>query len=148
MITIKNKTILVIIFIFFLINILLIVKRRNFNFYNFKLFLQEEYYSEINKDLSELKKLKNYNDIIGIKNFLLEKNIREVNFDKDVIKNLNLNFNEIIFFYYPLKIEDKSHYIISNFYNSKYENCQSLFNKPPVFPAMDINTNLTIYLCK
>lgn len=139
MITIKNKTILVIIFIFFLINILLIVKRRNFNFYNFKLFLQEEYYSEINKDLSELKKLKNYNDIIGIKNFLLEKNIREVNFDKDVIKNLNLNFNEIIFFYYPLKIEDKSHYIISNSYNSKYENCQSLFTKPPVF---------TIYLCK
>lgn len=145
MITIKKKTILVIIFIFFLINILLIVKRRNFNFYNFKLFFHEEYYSEINKDLSEVKKLYNYNDINNFKNFLLKKNIREVNLDKDVIKNLNLNFNEMKIFYYPLKIEDKSHYIISNFHSSKYENCQSLFTKSR---GINIYRNLTIYLCK
>jgi len=146
MITIKKKTILLLCFIFFLLNILLILHRRDFNFYNFKLFFNLNFNSKINKDINELEEI-NKNDVMNqIYYFLNNNKIKEVNLDKDAIRKLNYNIEDIIFHFYPIKIKNSSRYIISNFYNDKYDKCTKLYDD--VGPKKYIERKLTIYLCK
>ena len=52
MIIFNKKTLLIIFIIFFLINIFLILKRREFNFNHFKYFFKNENYQEINKHIN------------------------------------------------------------------------------------------------
>lgn len=146
MITIKKKTLFVFFFIFFLINVFLISKRRDFNFYNLKFIFDNEKYSNINKNL-------NYEFInAGLNNILifLKKNkIREINFDKTFLKeNDNILTNEdLIFFLYPTKLNNKSNYIIGYFNDKKYNKCKSSFPKPLV-EEIRLNKLPTVYFCE
>ena len=153
MITIKKKRIFIIFFIFFLINILLIVKRRDFNFSNIKNYFHESEYFEIKKDLNATNKKNDndnnydYNSIII---FLKKNEIKEVNFDRDILKKYN-NIGDLIFFFYPIKFNDKSKYVISYFNQSKYNECKLIFSKPGnLNKELEklFDKKLTLYFCE
>lgn len=146
MIVIKKKTLFVFFFIFFLINVFLISKRRDFNFYNLKFIFDNEKYSNINKNLNTAIIDSNLNNILI---FLKKSKIREINFDKTFLKeNDNIVTNEdLIFFLYPVKLNNKSNYIISYFNDKKYNKCKLFFPKP-LMEEILINKLPTIYLCE
>lgn len=146
MIVIKKKTLFVFFFIFFLINLFLISKRRDFNFYNLKFIFNNEKYSNINKNLNTELIDSNLNNILTL---LKEKKIREINFDKTFLKeNDNIVTNEdLIFFLYPVKLNNKSNYIINYFNNKKYNKCKSFLPKPS-FEETHLNKLLTVYFCE
>ena len=146
MIVIKKKTLFVFFFIFFLINLFLISKRRDFNFYNLKFIFNNEKYSNINKNLNTELIDSNLNNILTL---LKEKKIREINFDKTFLKeNDNIVTNEdLIFFLYPVKLNNKSNYIINYFNNKKYNKCKSFLPKHS-FEETHLNKLLTVYFCE
>ena len=88
-----------------------------------------------------------YNNII----FILKKNkIKEVNIDIDILKKYN-NFGDLIFFFYPIKFNDKSKYVISYFIQSKYNECKSVFSRPEnLNEELEelFKKRLTLYICE
>ena len=146
MIVIKKKTLFVIFFIFFLINLFLISKRRDFNFYNLKFIFDNEKYSNINKNLNTAIIDANLNYILM---FLKKSKIREINFDKTFLKENDniINNEDLIFFLYPVKLNNKSNYIISYFNDKKYNKCKSFFPKP-LKEEILINKLPTVYFCE
>jgi hypothetical protein len=150
MIAIKKRGIFIIFFIFFLINILSIVKRRDFNFSNIKSYFNESEYFEIKKDLNATnKKSDNDNnyDYNSIKIFLKKNKIKEVNFDTDILKKYN-NIGDLIFFFYPLKLNDKSQYVVSYYNQSKYNKCKLIISKPKNVDEKLLDKKLTLYICE
>jgi hypothetical protein len=151
MIAIKKRGIFIIFFIFFLINILSIVKRRDFNFSNIKNYFHESEYFEIKKDLNATNKKNDNNyDYNSIKIFLKKNKIKEVNFDRDILKKYN-NIEDLIFFFYPIKFNDKSKYVISYFNQSKYNECKLIFSKPKNLNEEHeklLDKKLTLYICE
>ena len=153
MITTKKKRIFVFFFIIFLINIFLIIKRRDFNFYNFKFFLAPEKISNIDNNLSILANDMNFVFISNIKIFLIKNGITEVNYDSDYLKKYNnaveiYASEDIIFYFYPIKIKNNSRYIISYFNDNKYNKCKLIISKPPKFEKEIVNKILTLYHCE
>lgn len=146
MIAIKKKTLFVFFFIFFLINAFLISKRRDFNFYNLKFIFDNEKYSNINKNLNNELIDVNLNYILI---FLKKNKIREINFDKTFLKeNDNIVTNEdLIFFLYPTKLNNKSNYIIGYFNDKKYNKCK-LFSPKPLMEEIHLNKLPTVYFCE
>ena len=151
MIAIKKRGIFIIFFIFFLINILSIVKRRDLNFSNIKNYFHESEYFEIKKDLNATNKKNDNNyDYNSIKIFLKKNKIKEVNFDRDILKKYN-NIEDLIFFFYPIKFNDKSKYVISYFNQSKYNECKLIFSKPKNLNEEHeklLDKKLTLYICE
>jgi len=151
MIAIKKRGIFIIFFIFFLINILSIVKRRDFNFSNIKNYFHESEYFEIKKDLNATNKKNDNNyDYKSIIIFLKKNKIKEVNFDRDILKKYN-NIEDLIFFFYPIKFNDKSKYVISYFNQSKYNECKLIFSKPKNLNEEHeklLDKKLTLYICE
>ena len=151
MIAIKKGGIFIIFFIFFLINILSIVKRRDFNFSNIKNYFHESEYFEIKKDLNATNKKNDNNyDYKSIIIFLKKNKIKEVNFDRDILKKYN-NIEDLIFFFYPIKFNDKSKYVISYFNQSKYNECKLIFSKPKNLNEEHeklLYKKLTLYICE
>jgi hypothetical protein len=153
MITIKKKKIFVIFFLFFLINTFLIIKRRDFNFYNFKFFLAPEKISNLDSNLSILANDMNFVLIPNIKKFLIEKGITEINYDRDYLKKYNSAVEiyateDVILYFYPIKIKNNSRYIISYFNDNKYNKCKSIISEPPRFEEEIVNKILTLYHCE
>jgi hypothetical protein len=149
MIAIKKRGIFIIFFIFFLINILSIVKRRDFNFSNLKNSFYLSEYFEIKKDLNATnKKSDNDNnyDYNSIKIFLKKNKIKEVNFDTDILRKYN-NIGDIIFFFYPIKLNDKSQYVVSYYNQSKYNECKLIISKPKLDEKL-LDKKLTLYICE
>ena len=98
---------------------------------------------------------KNLNTVItdhdlSVINLFLKKNkIREVNIDINSLKKNNItnSIEDIIFFFYPIKLNNKSNYIISYHNDNKYNKCKLMLPKP----RQDVKLNekfLTIYLCE
>ena len=149
MIAIKKKGIFIIFFIFFLINILSIIKRRDFDFSNINNSFHESNYFEIKKDLNVTNKKNdinyNYHSIIT---FLKKNKIKEVNFDRDILKKYNIG--DIMFLFYPIKLNDKSKYVISYYNQSKYNECKLIFSKPNLDKELEklYDKQLTLYICK
>ena len=152
MIAIKKKRILVFFFIIFFINIFLISKRRDFNFYNLKFIFDNEQISYINNNSNTVTKDNNLQNLNIIFIFLKKNKIEEVNFDKRSLKKNSSDntIDNIIFFLYPIKYNEKSNYIISYFNDSKYSKCKLMI--PKIFSDnKDDKLNnklLTIYLCE
>jgi hypothetical protein len=113
MIIFNKKTLFIIFIIFFLINIFLILKRREFNFNNFKYFLRNENYQEINKHI-------NGNVIDSFILFAKKEGIKEINFDKSILKDYNIH--DLIFHFYPIKYNNNSKYIFS-YEKKSYSHC-------------------------
>jgi len=147
MIAIKKKGIFIIFFIIFLINIFLIAKRRDFNFYNLKSFFYPSQLSLIKKDLNLVKNENNNYEYNNIFNFLKENKIKEINIDTDLLKKTN-NIGDIIFYFYPIKFNDKSQYVIGYHDQIKYNGCSSLLSKPKNADNKFWKDKLTVYICE
>ena len=144
MIVIKKKTIFVFFFIFFLFNVYLISKRRDFNLHNLKFLFDNEKFSNINKNLNTIEKHNNLNQVLV---FLKKNKIREINFDKNFLKeNDNNTIEDLIFFFYPVKFNEKSNYIIS-YFNDEYNKCKLIFTVAPL-DEKQFNKLTTIYFCE
>jgi hypothetical protein len=153
MITIKKKKIFVFFFIIFLINTFLIIKRRDFNFYNFKFFLAPEKISNIDSNLSILANDMNFVFIPNIKIFLIKNEITEINYDRDYLKKYNSAVEiyataDVMLYFYPIKIKNNSPYIIGFFNDNKYNKCKSIISKPTRFEEEIVNKMLTLYHCE
>jgi hypothetical protein len=146
MIIIKKKRLFIFFFIIFLINMFLISKRRDFNFYNLMFIFDNEKISSIDKNLNTVI---TDHDLSVINLFLKKNKIREVNIDINSLKKNNItnSIEDIIFFFYPIKLNNKSNYIISYHNDNKYNKCKLMLPKP----RQDVKLNekfLTIYLCE
>jgi hypothetical protein len=134
MIIFNKKTLLIIFIIFFLINIFLILKRREFNFNHFNYFLKKENYQEINKHIN--------GDVIDSIILIVKKEgIKEINFDKSILKDYNIH--DLIFHFYPIKYNNNSKYIFS-YEKKSYSHCINYH---------DVNKGklkkfVTVYFCK
>jgi hypothetical protein len=151
MIAIKKKRIFVFFFIIFFINIFLISKRRDFNFYNLMFVFDNEKISNINNNSNTATKDNNFYGINEISIFLKKNKIEEINFDKDLFKKKNnistYSIEDMIFFFYPKKFNKKSNYIISYFDDNKYSKCKLMIPKTMQTEKLN-NKYLTIYLCE
>lgn len=148
MIIIKKKVLFIFFLIIFFINIFLISKRRDFNFYYIKSFLHNETYSQINEN-SNIKNEEINFELNNI-NLTLKKNkIKEINIDSNILKK-NLNIEDIIFYFYPIKVSTGSHYVIGYFNDHKYDKCKNLGPTLPKGPILTnfFDTHLTVYTCE
>ena len=143
MITIKKKGIFIIFFIIFLINIFSIVKRRDFNFSNLMNSFYLSEYLEIKEDLNVTNKKNNYNDYNNLFIFLKKNKIKEVNFDIDIPKK-----EDLIYYIYPIKFNDKSQYVIGYFNQRKYNGCKLIISKPKNIDENFLKKKVTLYICE
>jgi hypothetical protein len=155
---VKKKTIFVFFFIFFLINVFLISKRRNFNFdTRFILLAELEMLNQmIYQDNKNFIENTNLNKVPSINNqlkavlaFLNNNKIREINFNKDFLeenKN-NISIEDTLVLYYPIKFNSKSNYIISYLNDGRYNKCKLITPEPSQNKEYN-DKSLAIYLCE
>ena len=77
-------------------------------------------------------------DVIPIRNFLLNKNISEIKLSEEIIKNYEIYYQRIIEFTYPLKIKQNATVLIAHKIEDSQENCELLY----------LTQNFNIYECK
>ena len=151
MIIIKKKVLFIFFLIIFFINIFLISKRRDFNFYYIKSFLHHETYSQINEN-SNIKNAENNNYELNNIYLIFKKNkIKEINIDSNILKK-NLNIEDLVFYFYPTKFSTGSHYVIGYFNDRKYDKCKNLGLEPihlkDAIENKFFDTHLTVYACE
>ena len=143
MIIIKKKVLFIFFLIIFFINIFLISKRRDFNFSNLMNSFYLSEYLEIKEDLNVTNKKNNYNDYNNLFIFLKKNKIKEVNFDIDIPKK-----EDLIYYIYPIKFNDKSQYVIGYFNQRKYNGCKLIISKPKNIDENFLKKKVTLYICE
>ena len=77
-------------------------------------------------------------DIIPIRNFLLNKNILEFKLSEEIIKNNEMYYQRIIEFSYPIKTRQSANILVALNVEDAQENCELLY----------LTQNFNIYECK